>query len=93
MSRQLDGQLRLLLEAADQGQWETVVDLTPALTASLESLRRIPPDQLADLAGIRQLGEIATLLERARNTCATRREDIGPLVGALKEMPAYSETS
>ena len=82
-----------MLEAANQGQWETVVDLTPALTTSLETLRRFSPDRLANLADARQLGEIAALLESARSSCETRREDIGPLVGALKEIPARSETS
>ena len=87
LSHQVAGQLRQLLSAAEQGEWEQVVNLAPSLSASLEAFRSFSAAAVGDATDRKQLQEIAGMLDQATALCATRKEQIGPLVRSLKEIP------
>ena len=83
--------LTQLIRQAEAGEWEAVVLMQPNVCqqlADLESLYRSPVaisnTSSADSA---RLTEINALINKAELACATRREQIAPLVGSLKALP------
>lgn len=83
--------LTQLIGQADAGEWEAVVALQPEVCQRLADLegryqtpavaRNAPPADRSRLA------EIAALIDKATLACATRRDQIAPLVGSLKALP------
>src|SRR5574343_364693 len=92
LSEQVTHQLNTLLGICEQGDWEHVVALTPELLSLMAAFhgvaqsREIAPHNRKKLQGILQALETATRL------CSARREEIRPLVNALKITSATTET-
>lgn len=83
--------LTQLIGQADTGDWEAAVAMQPELCQRLAALeyhyqsaataRNAPP------ADRTRLAEIAALINKAELACATRRDQIAPLVSSLKALP------
>lgn len=83
--------LTQLIGYADTGDWEAVVLMQPDVCqrlAELESLYQSPSTiRNTSPADRTRLAEINALISKAELVCATRREQIAPLVSSLKALP------
>lgn len=83
--------LTQLIGQADAGDWETVVLMQPEVCqqlAELEYLYQSPAAARNTTPADRtRLAEIAALINKAELACATRRDQIAPLVSSLKALP------
>lgn len=83
--------LTQLIGQADAGDWEAVVLMQPEVCLQLAQLERLYQSpaaaSTAPPADRTRLAEIVALINKAEAVCATRREQIAPLVNSLKALP------
>ena len=91
---QLSDSLRTLLATIKAGEWERFAELADELAPAMDAAQNAAAHQKFDSADQRARVEaILTLLESAIHECATRRDQISPLIDALNRTSAPSSQS
>lgn len=91
LSDNLVSQLRQILRIAEEGDWQRIEELAPAVIATLEAFRATPLRQKDAPVDLGLIQEIQNLLQVAISSCSTRMEQIAPLVNALKVTRASTD--
>jgi hypothetical protein len=78
----LDKQLDTLMSMLNNGEWERLPDLEPALLGALTAANRPLPSGSVTR---QQLESLQVKLTQAIEACITRKEQIAPLVNALSK--------
>lgn len=83
-TEQLAANLRTLLLAAEQGEWDRITDISDQILLELELAEQ--PDFLSKMPSVdrKEIDEILLLLKSAVEQFSTRMEQIAPLLNALK---------
>ena len=83
-TEQLATNLRILIQAAEEGEWDRISDLSEQMLIELELAGK--PDFLSKLPSVdrKEVEKIILLLNSAIEQCSTRMGQIGPLLNALK---------
>lgn len=83
--------LNRLIRQTEAGDWEAVVAMQPEVCQKLADLKRYyesPSETFSPTTAERsKIAEVAALITKAETNCATRREQIAPLVNSLKALP------
>jgi hypothetical protein len=83
-TQQLAASLRVLIQAAEEGEWDRITDLSGQILMELELAGK--PDFLSKQPSVdrKEVEKIIQLLNSAIEQCSTRMGQIGPLLSALK---------
>jgi hypothetical protein len=83
-TEQLATSLQILIQAAEEGEWDRITDLSGQILMELELAGK--PDFLSKLPSVdrKEVEKIILLLNSAIEQCSTRMGQIGPLLSALK---------
>lgn len=86
--------LNRLIGQTEAGDWEAVVAMQPEVCQQLADIQKYYESSAATRspsgAERGKIAEIAALIAKAETNCATRREQIAPLVNSLKALPDSS---
>lgn len=93
LSEQVTQQLKTLLGICEQGDWQHLVALTPEFLSLMAAFHSAAKPKEIATRNKEQLQAILQMLETATRLCSARREEIRPLINALKTTPATPETS
>ena len=82
--KRLIKRLQNLTERAKLGQWEQLEQIEAELLIDLDALNNSPKQSIVSMTHRGQIIEIQKLLDTATSLCSIRKEQIEPLVNALK---------
>lgn len=90
----LEASLKHLIEQAEAGEWEAIVAMQPIVSQQLADIEIFyaPPGAASTVSAAERtrLSGIIALITKAEALCASRREQVAPLINSLKALPGSS---